>query len=98
MNLPEPLQWPKLLQIDPWREFMGSVYELLASHYVSVRRGIAGAEGAHCGQAIAERFNGTLTERLFAYQYTQEMRFGEPQKRIRGRVNGLPDCLPLSQH
>ena len=34
-----PLKWPKLLQVDPGREFMGSVSQLLAKHGVEVRRG-----------------------------------------------------------
>ena len=33
------LRWPKLLQIDPGREFMGAVTQLLAKHGVEVRRG-----------------------------------------------------------
>ena len=34
-----PLKWPKLLQVDPGREFMGAAGQLLAKHGVSVRRG-----------------------------------------------------------
>ncbi|MEW8689284.1 MAG: transposase family protein [Candidatus Thiodiazotropha sp.] len=34
-----PLKWPKLLQVDPGREFMGSVNQLLAKHSVQVRGG-----------------------------------------------------------
>ena len=34
-----PLRWPKLLQVDPGREFMGAVSQLLAKHSVQVRRG-----------------------------------------------------------
>ena len=67
------LRWPKLLQVDPGHEFMGSVSQLLVKHGVSVRRGIAGLEGAHRGQAIVEQFNHTLAERLFGHQYAQEM-------------------------
>ena len=33
-----PLRWPKL-QVDPGREFMGAVSQLLAKHGVEVRRG-----------------------------------------------------------
>ena len=47
----------------------------MATHHVSVRPGIAGAEGAHRGQAILERFNRSLAERLFGHQYAQETRF-----------------------
>ena len=34
-----PLRWPKLLQVDPGRKFMGAVSQLLAKHSVQVRRG-----------------------------------------------------------
>ena len=32
------LSWPKLLQVDPGREFMGAVNQLLSKHNVEVRR------------------------------------------------------------
>ena len=32
------LQWLKLLQVDPGREFMGSPSKLLAEHHVYIRR------------------------------------------------------------
>ena len=34
-----PLSWPKVLQVDPGREFMGAVNQLLSKHNVEVRRG-----------------------------------------------------------
>ena len=70
-----PMKWPKVLQVGPVREFMGAVSQLLSKHSVNVRRGAAGAEGAHQGQSIVERLNRTLTKRLFGHQYAQEMRF-----------------------
>ena len=66
-----PLRWPKLLQVDPGREFMGSVSQLLAKHSVQVRRGRV---DIHRDQGIVERFNRTLAERFFGHQYAQEMR------------------------
>jgi len=66
-----PLKWPKLLQVDPGREFMGAVNQLLAKHGVQVRRGRV---DVHRDQGIVERFNRTLAERLFGHQYAQEMR------------------------
>ena len=65
-----PLKWPKLLQVDPGKEFMGAVSQLLAKHGVSVRRGRV---DVHRDQGIVERFNRTLAERLFEHQYAQEM-------------------------
>ena len=66
-----PLTWPKLLQVDPGREFMGAVSQLLARHNVEVRRGRV---DSHRDQGIVERWNRTLSERLFGHQYAQEMR------------------------
>ena len=65
------LRWPKLLQVDTGREFMGSVSQLLAKHSVQVRRGRV---DIYRNQGIVERFNRTLSERLFGHQYAQEMR------------------------
>jgi len=65
-----PLTWPRLLQVDPGREFMGAVSQLLAKHNVQVQRGAA---DNHRQQGIVERFNRTLAERLFGAQYAQEL-------------------------
>jgi len=72
-----PLKWPKLLQVDPGREFMGSVSQSLAKHGTGVRRA---EKELHRGQAIVERFNRTLSERLFGYQYAVEIRLPEGQR------------------
>ena len=72
-----PLKWPKLLQVDPGREFMGTVSKLLAKHGVSFRRGRV---DVHRDQGIVERFNRTLAERLFGHQYAQEMRLPEGER------------------
>ena len=64
------LKWPKLLQVDPGREFMGAVNTLLKKHNTKIRRGLV---NIHRDQAIVERFNRTLAERLFGHQYAQEM-------------------------
>ena len=71
------LKWPKLLQVDPGREFMGTVSQTLAKHNVSVRRGRV---NIHRDQGIVERFNRTLSERLFGHQYAQEMNLPEGQR------------------
>ena len=60
-----PLKWPKLLQVDPGREFMGAVSQLLAKHNVEARRGRV---DSHRDQGIVERWNRTLSERLFGHQ------------------------------
>lgn len=81
-----PLKWPKLLQVDPGREFMGAVNQLLAKQGVSVRRGQV---DVHRDQGIVERFNRTLAERLFGHQYAQEMRL-PPGERSTEWVTRLP--------
>ena len=53
-----PVRWPKVVQVDPGREFMGSDSQLLAKHSVQVRRGRV---DIHRDQGIV-------------YQYAQEMR------------------------
>ena len=65
-----PLKWPKLLQVDPGKEFMVAVSQLLAKHGISVRRGRV---DIHRDQGVVERFNRTLDEKLFGHQYVQEM-------------------------
>ena len=72
-----PLKWPKLLQVDPGREFMGAVNQLLAKHGVSVRRGRV---DIHWDQGIVERFNRTQAERLLGHQYAQEMQLPSGQR------------------
>ena len=72
-----PLKWSKLLQVDPGREFMGSVSQQLAKHSVQVRRGRV---DVHRDQGVVERWNRTLAERLFGHQYAQEMRLPSGQR------------------
>ena len=87
------LKWPKLLQVDPGREFMGKVNEVMKKHNVSIKRGEA---GQHRPQAIVERFNRTLVERLFEHQYAQEILLearGGKNVRSTEWVSRLPDVL-----
>ena len=72
-----PLKWPKLLQVDQGREFMGSVSQQLAKHGVKVRRGRV---DIHRDQGVVEHWNRTLAERLFGHQYVQEMRLPSGQR------------------
>ena len=86
------LTWPKLLQVDPGREFMGAVNKLMDSHNVEIRRGI---KGLHRAQGIVERFNRTLAQRLFGHQYAQEILLEARGKDVRSRewVARLPDVI-----
>ena len=72
-----PLKWPQMLQVDPGREFMGAVTKEMENHKTSIRRG---HPEIHRDQAIVERFNRTLAERLFGHQYAIEMRLPEGQR------------------
>ena len=72
-----PLSWPKLLQVDPGREFMDAVNQLLSKHNVEVRRGPV---DIHRDQTIVERFNRIPAERLFGHQYGVEMRLPDDKR------------------
>ena len=84
-----PLKWPKLLQVDPGREFMGSVSQLLAKHRIEVRRG---GVDIHRDEGIVERFNRTLAERLFRRQQAQELLMN-PGEWSREWVKRLPAVI-----
>ena len=83
------LKWPKLLQVDPGREFMGAVNKLMNSKNVKIRRG---EKALHRSQAIVERSNRTLAEKLFGHQYAQEY-LSADDKRSREWVARLPDVI-----
>ena len=63
-----PLIWPKILKVDPGKEFMASVNSLMNKKGVIVQRGEV---GNHTAQGIVERLNKTLAERLFSHQYAR---------------------------
>ena len=69
-----PLKWPQLLKVDPGREFMGAVTKEMKNNNTAIRRGRV---EIHRDQAIVERFNCTLAERLFGHQYAVKMRLLE---------------------
>ena len=84
-----PLTWPQMLQVDPGREFMGGVTKEMEKHKTYIRRG---RTEIHRDQAIVERFNRTLAERLFGHQYAMEMLM-EEGKRSTEWVKRLPDVV-----
>ena len=59
-----------MLQVDPGREFMGAVTKKMINNNTAIRRGRV---EIHRDQAIVERFNRTLAERLFGHQYAVEI-------------------------
>ena len=83
-----PLKWPQMLQVDPGREFMGAVTKAMGEHKVTIRRGRV---NIHRDQAIVERFNRTLAEKLFGHQYAVEMNM--PSDRSTAWVKRLPEVV-----
>ena len=82
------LKYPRLLQVDPGREFMGAVSELMKKHNVRIRWGHT---EIHRDHGIVERFNRTLAERMFGYQYAKELE--NPHQRNREWVKRLPSVI-----
>ena len=68
---------------------MGAVTKEMEKHKTSIRRG---HPEIHRDQAIVERFNRTLAERLFGYQYAVEMKMPEGL-RSREWVKRLPKVV-----
>ena len=65
---------------------MGTVSKEMEKHKTYIRREL------HCNQAIVERFNRTLAERLFGHQYAVEMLLPEG-KRSTAWVKRLPEVV-----
>ena len=86
--LRSPLTWAQLLQVDPGSEFRGAVQKLCDKHGTVIRHGVV---GVHRDQGIVERFNRTLAERLFGYQYHREL--AEPGTRNKDWVLLLPEVV-----
>ena len=65
-----PLNYPKTLIVDDGKEFYGDTTKLMEKHDVIIQRG---DPSQHRSQGIVERFNRTLADRLFTYQYHKEL-------------------------
>ena len=72
-----PLTWPQMLQVEPGRKFMGGVTKEMEKHKTYIRRN---RTEIHRDQAIVERFNRKLAERLFGHQYAVEMLLPEGKR------------------
>ena len=68
---------------------MGTVNQLLSKHNIEVRRGRV---DIHRDQAIVERFNRNLAERLFGHQCGVEMRLPD-NKKLAEWVTRLPAVI-----
>ena len=71
-----PLNYLKTLIVDDGKEFYRDTTKLMES----------GDPSQHHSQGIVERFNRTLADRLFTYQYTKDQKI-----RQRATENGFPD-------
>ena len=85
-----PLNYPKpLMVIDiDGKEFYGDVTKLMEKHDVIIQRG---DPSQHRSQGIVERFNRTLADRLFTYQYHKELE--DPSKGNREWVSRLQNVV-----
>ena len=64
------LTYPKTLIIDDGKEFYGETTKLMEKHDVIIQHG---DPSQHRSQGIVERFERTLADRLFSYQYHKEL-------------------------
>ena len=64
------LNFPKTLIVDDGKEFYSEVTKLMEKHDVIIQRG---DPSQHRSQGIVERYNRTLADRLFSYQYHKEL-------------------------
>ena len=85
-----PLTYPKTLIVDKGKEFYGDKTKLMEKHNVMIQRG---DPSQHQSQGIVERFNRTLADRLFSYQYHKELE--DPSKSNREWVSRLQNVVSV---
>ena len=83
-----PLTYPKTLIVDDGKEFYRDVSKLMEKRDVMIQRG---DPSQHQSQGIVERFNRTLADRLFSYQYHKK--FGDTSKSNREWVSRLQNIV-----
>ena len=76
------LNFPKTLIVDDGKEVYSEVTKLMEKRDVIIQRG---DPSQHRSQGIVERYNKTLADRLFSYQYHKE--FEDPSKSNREWVS-----------
>ena len=74
--------------VDDRKEFYGDTTKLMEKHDVIIQRG---DPSQHRSQGIVERFNRTLADRLFSYQYHKELE--DPSKSNREWVFRLQNVV-----
>ena len=83
-----PLNYPKTLIVYDGKEFYRDTTKLMEKHDVIIQRG---DPSQHCSQGIVQRFNRTLADRLFTYQYHKELE--GPSKSNREWVSRLQNVV-----
>ena len=83
-----PLTYPKTPIIDDEKEFYRDTMKLMEKHDVLIQRG---DPSQHRLEGIMERFNRTLADRLFSYQYYKELE--DPSKSNREWVSRLQNVV-----
>ena len=83
-----PLNYPKTLIVDDGKEFYGDTTKLMEKHDVIIQ---CEDPSQHHSQGIVERFNRTLADRLFTYQYHKELE--DPSKSNREWVFRLQNVV-----
>ena len=83
-----PLTYPKTLIIDDGKEFYGDTTKLMEKHGVMIQ---CGDPSQYHLQGTVERFNRTLADRLFSYQYYKELE--DPLKSNREWVSRLQSVI-----
>ena len=83
-----PLNYPKTLIVDDGKEFYRDTTKLMEKHDVIIQHG---DPSQHRSQGIVERFNRTLANRLFTYQYLRELE--DPSKGNREWVSRLQNVV-----
>ena len=91
-----PLNYPKTLIVDDGKEFYGDMTKLMEKHDVMIQEiqvhvDPCGDPSPHRSQGIVERFNRTLADRLFTYQYHKELE--DPSKSNREWVSRLQNVV-----
>ena len=87
------LNYPKTLIVDDGKEFYRDMNKLMEKHDVTIQRG---DPSQHHSQGIVERFNRTLADRLFTYQYYKELE--DPSKSNREWVSRLQNVVSSSNN
>ena len=83
-----PLTYPKILIVDDGKEFYGDTTKLMEKNDMMIQYG---DPSQHRSQGIVERFNRTLADRLFTYQYHKELE--DPSKSKREWVSILQNVV-----